>query len=68
LGLVDTLVIHANNNGQTSLSGVRRGFKPPQLKTKTRQLMSVFTKKLCHVLMKIEGIQALSTMDSTRVF
>ena len=35
-GLVDTLVAHANTNGngQTSLDGVSSGFMPPQLKTK----------------------------------
>ena len=37
-GLVDTLVTHANTKGfgLTSLSGVRRGFMPPQLKTKQK--------------------------------
>ena len=35
-GLVNTLGTHANTKGfgLTSLSGVRRGFMPPQLKTK----------------------------------
>ena len=38
LGLVDMLVTHANTKGfgLTSLSGVRRGFMPPQLKTKPK--------------------------------
>ena len=37
-GLVDTLVTHANTKwfDLTSLSGVRRGFLPPQLKTKQK--------------------------------
>jgi len=36
LGLVDTLVTHANTKGfgLTSMSGVRRDFMLPQLKTK----------------------------------
>ena len=36
-GLVDTLVTHANMKGLglTPLFGDRRGFMPPQLKTKT---------------------------------
>ena len=39
LGLVDMLVTHANIKGfsLTSLSGVRRGFMPPQLKTKKQK-------------------------------
>ena len=39
-GLVNTLVTHATNTkgfGLTSLSGVRHGFMPPQLKTKQNQ-------------------------------
>ena len=39
LGLVGTLVTHANKKGfgLASLSGVCRGFMPPQLKTKTER-------------------------------
>ena len=35
LGLVDMIFTHANTKGfdLTSLSGVRRGFMPPQLRT-----------------------------------
>ena len=38
-GLVDTLVTHANKEGfgLTPLSGDRRGYMPPLLKTKTRK-------------------------------
>ena len=38
LGLVDTLVTHANIKGiaLTPLSGDRRGYTPPLLKTKTK--------------------------------
>ena len=38
-GLVDTLVTHANMKGfgLTPLFGDRRGFMPPQLKTKTNK-------------------------------
>jgi hypothetical protein len=39
LGLVDTLVMLTQMGfGQTSLSGVRRGFMPPQLKTKQKNI------------------------------
>ena len=39
LGLVDTLVTHANMKGLglTPSFGDRRGFMPPQLKTKQKQ-------------------------------
>ena len=40
-GLVDTLVTHANTKGfgLTSLSGVRCGFMPPQLKTNKQRFL-----------------------------
>ena len=40
LGLVDMLVTHANMNGfgLTPLFGDRRGYMPPQLKTKLLEL------------------------------
>ena len=45
-GWWDTLVTHANSNGfaLTSLSGVRSGFMPPQLKTKQKDFAHILFK------------------------
>ena len=44
-GLVDTLVTHANMKvlGLTPLFGDRRGFMPPQLKTKQKHFFDACT-------------------------
>ena len=43
LGLVDKLVTHANMKGLglTPLFGDRRGYMPPQLKTKTKKNVKI---------------------------
>ena len=51
-GLVNTLVNHANTKGfgLTSMSGVRRGFMPPQLKNKTNEYGTTFQKLMWEIL------------------
>ena len=56
LGLVNKLVTHANAKGfgLTSLSGVCRGFMPPQLKTNKTKI-GQYSRKLS--VLKIEVIK-----------
>ena len=54
-GLVDTLVTHANMKGLglTSLFRDRRGFMPPQLKTKQKQKTKLFSTTLMDLLKQL---------------
>ena len=71
LGLVDTLVTHANIKGfgLTPLSGDRRGYMPPLLKTNKTKIDHYMTllKGLCNILCNMYDTKAGDMKDMWRI-
>ena len=70
LGLVNTLVTHANKKGlgPTPLFGDLRGFMPPQLKTKqTRTMLHIFDCLIFHYFLQLTSLTSAAKRNERLV-